>query len=73
MLAGRKPNHRMGEKFALAVMTILNLLMIGPMKRYRSIQGEVVAKGMVGTALEDDSGIHIYPSDVIQQRGSPTI
>ncbi len=73
MLAGRKVDHRLGEKLALVGMKIINPLMRGPIKRYRSIEGAVVAKAMVTIALNDNAGINIYLSDVIQQLGTSNI
>ena len=67
MLAGRKTKHRLAEKLTLAVMTIVNPLLVGPIRRLRSIHGAVVAQAMVAVALSGPTGINTYPSDEIQR------
>jgi hypothetical protein len=66
LLLGDRTEHRTGEKVGAAVMTALKPAMIGPMKKYRAIQAQDVAKAMVRVAQMDLQGVNIFESDRIQ-------
>ncbi|QCR24435.1 oxidoreductase [Pontibacter sp. SGAir0037] len=70
LLLGDRPEKRLGEAIGAAIMKPLSSLMIGPLKKYRPIQGETVAKAMLQAASREQPGIHIYPSDQIEKLGS---
>jgi hypothetical protein len=48
-------------------MSILNPLLIGKLKRYRSIDADIVAKTMLNQSLRDITGIQVYESDQIRE------
>jgi uncharacterized protein YbjT (DUF2867 family) len=66
-LAGKREEHRIGEKIGLAVFKVLNHLMIGGLRKYRSIEVKNVASAMIRQSLKDKEGIYYYPSDAIQR------
>jgi uncharacterized protein YbjT (DUF2867 family) len=67
LLDGFRKEHRSGERFMISVMRILNPLLIGPLRKYRSIKAETVAGAMLKKSLEDQRGVFIHPSDEIER------
>jgi uncharacterized protein YbjT (DUF2867 family) len=56
MLTGREYETRFGEVFFEGLFELLNLLLIGRWKKYRSVSGEAVAKAMYELSLKDEPG-----------------
>jgi hypothetical protein len=48
-------------------MKILNPLLIGSLKKYRSIPAATVAMAMFKQSLKNADGVFIYPSDKIKE------
>jgi len=67
LLTGNRKESRLGEKFAISVFKLINPLLIGPFKKYRSIEAETVARVMFNQSLKDLKGTFIYPSIKIQK------
>jgi uncharacterized protein YbjT (DUF2867 family) len=67
LLTGNRKEHRTGEKLIIKLMNFLNPLLIGPLKKYRSIDSNIVARAMLNQCLKDSIGIFIYPSDKIRE------
>lgn len=67
ILTGERKEHRPMEKFAAALMYVLNPLLIGGLKKYRSIPAKTVAMAMYKQSINNDEGIFIYSSDQIKQ------
>ncbi len=65
LLDGNRLESRPLEKIAIKVMTIINPLLTGNLKKYRSIKAENVARAMVNQLFKDSEGLFIYPSDKI--------
>jgi len=63
---GDRKENRLGEKIAIKVMPLFEFLMIGPIKKYRSIQVEDVAKSILFTAENENKKLKIILSDEIQ-------
>lgn len=63
MLMGQRKEFRFGELIGKAVMTVFNPLMVGPMAKYRGIQGKTVAKAMVRLSQESLKGIHMVEGE----------
>ena len=59
MLMGERKEFRLGELIGKGAMTLFNPLMVGPMAKYRGIEGTTVAKAMVRPAKENLKGVHI--------------
>ena len=66
LLNGHRKESRPMEKILNGVMSVLNPLMIGELKQYRSIKIEAVASAMIKQALKAQQGIFTYTSDEIQ-------
>lgn len=50
LISGDRSEKRLGEQFGKALMKLLNPLMLGPLKPYRSIAPEQIAKAMIWLA-----------------------
>jgi uncharacterized protein YbjT (DUF2867 family) len=70
LLDGDRKEKRAAEKIMIGLFRLINPLLIGPLKKYRSIQIEKVADAMVIRALANELGIHIYESDEIAKISS---
>ncbi|GAA4442209.1 oxidoreductase [Pontibacter saemangeumensis] len=70
LLLGEREEQRTGEEFASKIMKPLSGLMIGPLEKYKPIEAETVAKGMLYAASQDQRGVHIHPSDNIADLGA---
>lgn len=66
LLMGERKEFRLGELFGKGVMTIFNPLMLGPLAKYRGIEGRKVANAMLRLAKEDLPGVHVLESDKLQ-------
>jgi uncharacterized protein YbjT (DUF2867 family) len=67
LLLGPRQEFRFGEKIGAIVSPILSPLLFGPMKKYRPVEAETVAKFMVAIANKQPRlGNYIYESDVLK-------
>jgi len=66
-LIGDRKEKRRGERFLVALMKIIDPLLIGGLKKYRSIPAKTVAMAMYKESLINQTGIFIHPSDKIKQ------
>ncbi|ETZ24437.1 NAD-dependent epimerase/dehydratase family protein [Pedobacter sp. V48] len=69
LLDGDRKEKRGAERILIGLMRVLNPLLIGSLKKYRSIKIETVASAMLKESLTDKKGVFIYPSDQIQALG----
>jgi len=67
LLLGERKEFRFGEKAGELFFIIFPFLFIGPLKKYKAIQGRTVAAAMYKIAQMDKKGIAIYPSEQIEQ------
>ena len=65
LLIGDRKEKRVGEKAFIVIMRFINPLLIGKLKKYRSIAAKTVAMTMFKNSLKTEKGIFIYPSDKI--------
>lgn len=65
LLAGKRKEKRIGEWLARQFMNVLNLVLVGPLDKFRSIHPEELARTMVWLANNPYSGTRIR-SDVIR-------
>lgn len=65
LLLGRREEFRLGERFAELFFSIISILLIGPLKKYRPIKAEKVAKSMFIVAQSNSIGFKVYESDKI--------
>lgn len=66
-LKGVRVQNRPAEKLVKVVSVFLDLFLLGPLKKYKSIHAKTVAKAMLKQSLKDLRGIFIYPSIEIQK------
>jgi uncharacterized protein YbjT (DUF2867 family) len=71
LLDGDRKEHRTAESFMTGFMRIINPLLVGSLKKYRSIRAEKVASAMIKQSLikhslADAYSPFIYPSDQIE-------
>lgn len=69
MLTGNRKEFRLGEKTGIALAKVMNPLLIGPLKKYRPIAAETVAKAMLAL-LNTEHDQKIYSSVALQQLGA---
>jgi len=67
LLTGKRKESRLVEKFAISAFKLIDLLLIGPLKQFRSIKAETVARAMLNQSLKELKGTFIYPSIQIQE------
>lgn len=68
-LDGERKEKRIAETILNAVMKVINPLLSGKFKKYRSIKTSTVARAMLRQSLSDEKDIFIHESDQIQQLG----
>ena len=66
-LAGDRNESRPVEKFAGALMKVIDPLLMGSLKKYRSIPAETVATAMYKQSLLNSTGVFTYASDKIKE------
>jgi uncharacterized protein YbjT (DUF2867 family) len=69
LLVGERAERRTGEEVGKRVMVVVGPLLVGPLRRYRAIRGETVARAMVALAKQDLRGVRIVESDEIERIG----
>ena len=65
LLLGERREKRTGEEVGAALTPFLNPLLLGPLRAYRSIKGETVARAMRGAARSGGPGTHIHTYDAM--------
>ena len=66
-LIGNRKEFRISEKLLIPVMKVFDFLLIGNLKKYRSIPAQTVAMAMFKQSLNTNEGIFIHPSDKIKE------
>jgi uncharacterized protein YbjT (DUF2867 family) len=69
LLDGHRKEERTAEKLMIGFFRLLNPILIGPLKKYRSIKIEKVASAMLNQAQKKVKGIFIYQSNKIEELG----
>jgi uncharacterized protein YbjT (DUF2867 family) len=60
MLMGNRKEKRPLEKFLIKVFAVINPLFIGPLNKFRGIEGKSLAKAMVIAARDNTVGYKVY-------------
>lgn len=66
LLLGDRDEKRLGEKIGASLFKLINPLMIGKLRKYKSIAGNKVANAMFSFAKKPENGIFIHESDELQ-------
>ena len=67
VLVGARTERRPGEAAIVILAQTLEFLLMGKLRRYRPIEAETVAAGMVAAAASEEPGTHIYQYDDIRK------
>jgi uncharacterized protein YbjT (DUF2867 family) len=70
LLVGERTEHRPGERIAMVLFGGVAPLLAGPLRRYRPIPAEVVARAMRAAARRPDRGAHVHDSDRLAAMGA---
>ncbi len=65
LLLGDRPEKRFGERAAIVLFRLLGGLLIGPLAKYRAIEGRDVARAMIKAARRKEPAHEILESDEI--------
>jgi uncharacterized protein YbjT (DUF2867 family) len=67
MLKGRKDKQRFGESFFNALMTVVDPLLFGSLKKFHSIVASSVARAIYNQSIDNESGTFKYQyNDIIR-------
>lgn len=66
LTGGSRPDSRPGEAIGIMLAPFTDLLMLGPMTRYRSTPSAKVAQAIAALALGGGQGQHIHENDAIR-------
>jgi len=66
VLLGKRAEFRLGEKIGQSFMGFFSFFLIGKNEKYRPIEADFVAKAMVQTAKEGNSGTEIFEFEDIR-------
>ncbi|KEQ29504.1 hypothetical protein N180_03855 [Pedobacter antarcticus 4BY] len=67
LLDAKRQQYRFAEDLLNRIMRVVNPLLVGGLKKYRSIKAECVATAMLRYSLEQKKGIFTHKSDQIQK------
>lgn len=66
-LTGDRKESRILERIFIPVMKIIDPLLFGKLKKYRSIPATIVARAMFKQSIDNKEGVFIYTSDKIKE------
>ena len=69
LLVGDRDEFRFAEKIGGMVMKLFSFAFVGPLKKYKAINGETLANAMFNIAQKNSSGFNVYLSDELQELG----
>lgn len=67
LLTGDRGESRLAERMAIVLSKVVNPLLMGQLKKYRSIPASVVAKAMYNISVEPRTGTFVFESDQITE------
>jgi len=65
-ILGQRPEARSGENLAIVAAKLLKPVLAGPLRKYRAIPAEAVARAMVECAVRSEAGRHEYAYDAMR-------
>lgn len=69
LLLGERKEHRFMEDWAGRILPALSFFLAGPLRKYRPIEAEQVARAMHAIAAEEQQGIVVYQHDKLNHFG----
>jgi len=74
LLLGNRHESRPGERIGIAATCGIAPFMLGPMRKYRPIDAQIVARAMLTAAWINHRGNHVYTSDrIVELAGQPGV
>ena len=70
LLDGKREEFRLAEEVGNRALRLINPVMIGPLRRYRSVRTQTVSAAMLACGERGEPGVHIIESEVVQDLGS---
>jgi uncharacterized protein YbjT (DUF2867 family) len=70
LLKGERREFRLAERVGNRALAVVDGLMLGPLRKYRAVPTETVAKAMLECAARGEPGVHVIESDAIHDRGA---
>jgi uncharacterized protein YbjT (DUF2867 family) len=70
LLLGPRPERRTAEDLAQRLMPLAAPLLVGPLRRYRALEGSAVSRAMLRLAKEGFRGVRVVESDEIATLGA---
>ena len=67
LILGNRQEMRLGEGIARAASPVIDLLMVGPLNKYKSIKAEQIAKAMIHYSKLDEKGTFRHESNELQK------
>ena len=67
LILGKRTEVRFGEIIWKVLFKCINPLFLGPLKKYRGIRADVIAKGMVNHLKNSQNGISVFESHLIKK------
>jgi uncharacterized protein YbjT (DUF2867 family) len=67
LILGDREEKRIGEGIARAAAPVIDLMMVGPLNKYKSIKAEQIAKAMVYYSKLNDTGVFRHESNELQK------
>ena len=65
-ITGNRKENRAGESIVIGLFTLINPLLIGPLRKYKSVSANAIAKAMVHEAQTNNRGTQILLSDELK-------
>jgi len=66
LTGNREGPPRLGEGIAIIAAPLMDALLHGSLRRYRSVPGEVVARAIVALTVQGGTGVHFHENDAIR-------
>jgi len=66
VLTGGRKESRPGERFIIGLMKVIDPLLVGGLKKYRSISAGTVARAMFNESIKKQEGVFVHASDKIK-------
>jgi uncharacterized protein YbjT (DUF2867 family) len=66
LLTGNRKESRLAEQVFISIMKVIDPLLFGTLKKFRSIPAAVVAAAMFKQSLKNEVGVFVHPTDKIK-------
>ena len=69
IISGDRNQSRTREAFAVALMKLISVALVGRLRRYRTVEAAKIAAAMISVAKQQNAGVAIHESEHIQILG----